>query len=323
VIRRFYILPLKPGVSVARVERFVRALDDADRFIPGLIDSSAGVDVENRTVVWENTFVDEATYSGPYMVHPYHIATIDDFVMADSPSCLTQDIVATRYQLPGAIPKIPKGIRRLVLVNISDGSDVAPLEALAVEPDGMATSVLRPDDVGWVSAKGRPWTHIWEQGFTDPDALQRYLQTRDGVVGSSKEGIGRLGVELEALKILSCPFELKSAEAQSPPPMRPDAPILCTITARTSVDDADAYLDLLERYYDPSVANAGGTLLHRWRSVDQAYAETEFTSTWRVDSLAAYSDLRARTYFDPDWNRFVRDAMPLVRGGTRRFYRET
>jgi hypothetical protein len=322
VIRRFYILPLKPGVSDGEVEEFVRALDDSDRFIPGLIDSSAGVDVENRTVVWENTFIDEATYSGPYMVHPYHIATIDGFVMADSPECLTQDIVATRYQLAGAIPQIPKGIRRLVLMNVADGSDVAPIEALAAAPDGMATSVLRPDDVGWVSAKGRPWTHIWEQGFTDPEALHRYLQTRDGVVGSSKEGIGRLGVELEAFKVLTCPFELKPAEAQSPAPMRPDAPVLYTITAQTSVDDADTYLDLLERCYDPSVANAGGTLLHRWRSVDQAYAETEITSTWRVDSLAAYSDLRAKTYFDPDWNRFVRDAMPLVRGGTRRFHRE-
>ena len=32
------------------------------------------------------------------MVHPFHIAAIDNYVMADSPECLTQDIYATRFQ---------------------------------------------------------------------------------------------------------------------------------------------------------------------------------------------------------------------------------
>ena len=45
----------------------------------------------------------------------------------------------------------------------------------------------------------------------------------------------------------------------------------------------------------------------------------EVESSWRLDSLALYSDIRASTYADPSWNEFVRDAMPLVRGGTRRF----
>ena len=39
-----------------------------------------------------------------------------------------------------------------------------------------------------------------------------------------------------------------------------------------------------------------------------------------VELIAAYSDVRAATYADPGWNEFVRDAMPLVRGGTRRFH---
>ena len=40
-------------------------LSAADRFIPGLLDSSAGVDLDSPTVIWENTFIDEASYSGP------------------------------------------------------------------------------------------------------------------------------------------------------------------------------------------------------------------------------------------------------------------
>ena len=85
MIRRYYILPLRPGVAGAKVREFIDVLAAADRFIPGLLDSSAGLDPSSRTVLWENTFVDEASYSGPYMVHPYHIGAIDNYVMADSP----------------------------------------------------------------------------------------------------------------------------------------------------------------------------------------------------------------------------------------------
>ena len=76
-----------PGVPDVKAQEMIAVLDAADRFIPGLLDSSAGVDLDSRTVLWENTFVDEASYSGPYMVHPYHIGAIDNYVMPDSPFC--------------------------------------------------------------------------------------------------------------------------------------------------------------------------------------------------------------------------------------------
>src|SRR5690606_12652002 len=77
MIRRYYILPLRPAVPDEKVQEFLDVLRATDQFIPGLRDSSAGVDFDSRTVLWENTFVDEASYSGPYMVHPYHIGAID------------------------------------------------------------------------------------------------------------------------------------------------------------------------------------------------------------------------------------------------------
>jgi hypothetical protein len=320
MIRRFYILPLKPGTSDAKVDELVRALDRSDQFIPGLLDSSAGVDLDSRTALWENNFVDEETYSGPYMVHPYHIATLDNYVMMDSPECVTHDIYTSRYQLSGTVPRIDNGIRRLVLMNIAEGADVSPIETLATQREGVATSVFCPDNVGWVSAKGRPWTHIWEQGFTDMAALHRYLKTREGVACSSLEGFKRLGVDVQSIKILTCPFQLKPA--QSPAPMPPDdSPALYTITARTAVDDADDYVALLERHYDQYIVDAGGKLIHRWRSVDQSYGDTEVQSTWQFDSIGAYSNIRAQSFAHPDWHLFVRDAMPLVKSGTRRFYR--
>jgi hypothetical protein len=322
MIRRFYVLPLKADVSEAKLDEFLRALSDSDRFIPGLLNSSAGVDFDSRTVLWENTFVDEETYSGPYMVHPYHIATLDNYVMADSPECVTQDIYTTRYQLPGAIPHIERGIRRVVMMNLAEAAEASTIETLAAHSEGIATTVFRPDDVGWVSGKGRPWTHLWEQGFIDRAALDHYLNTREGIACSSLEGFKRLGVRVESLKILTCSFELKPAHAQSPVDVALEpSTTLYTITAHTAIDDVDAYVELLERYYDPYVVGGGGTLVHRWRTVDHAYGGAEVQSTWRLDSVAAYTDMRAKTGSDPGWNVFVRDAMPLVKGGSRRFYR--
>jgi hypothetical protein len=321
MIRRFYVLPLRPGVPDAKVQEFLDVLRAADRSIPGLLDSSAGIDLDSRTVFWENTFVNEASYSGPYMVHPYHICAIDNYVMADSPECLTLDIYTTRYQTPDAAQRLRNGIRRVLLLNASTDADATAIESLATQPDGMAASGFGADDVGWVSAKGRAWTHVWEQAFTDTAQLQRYLRTRDGIACSSLEGFTRLGIHLRSLKVFTCPFELTSVEHQSPAVTpEDDTPVLHTITARTALDDVDRYIELLSRLYDPFMVDCASRLVHRWRTVDRGYLQGEVNSTWQLASLAAYSDIRSTTYADPRWNEFVRDAMPLVQGGTRRFH---
>ncbi len=322
MIRRFYVLPLMPGVPDVKAQEMIEVLGAADRFIPGLLDSSAGVDLDSRTVLWENTFVDEASYSGPYMVHPYHIGAIDNYVMPDSPECITDNTYATRYTTPDATQEVRSGIRRVLLLNASTDADAAAIEALAAQPQEMAASAFGADDMGWVSAKGRAWTHIWEQAFADMAQLKRHLGTQEGKACSSVEGFDSLGISLGSLKIFTCPFELSPDEDQSPPTTPPDtSPVLYTITARTPVADADTYVELLERHYDPFMVEGGCPLLNRWRTVDQGYLEAEVHSTWQIDSLAAYCDLRATTIADPHWTAFVKDAMPLVQGGSRRFHR--
>lgn len=322
MIRRYYILPLRAGVPEAKVHEFIEVLHAADRHIPGLRDSSAGIDLDSRTVLWENTFVDEASYSGPYMVHPYHIGAIDDYVMADSPECLTQDIYTSRYRTADATQQLRGGIRRVLLLNVASDDDASAVAALAAQTAPMAASSFGADDVGWVSAKGRAFTHVWEQAFTDAAHLQRYLSTRDGIACSSLEGFTRLGIGVNSLKVFTCPFELSPVEHQSPPATPPDtSQVLYSITARTAVADTDSYVDLLERLYDPFMADAGCPLVHRTRTVAEGYLDAEVSSTWQLETLAAYSDVRAATFADPGWNAFVRDAMPLVRGGTRRFRR--
>jgi hypothetical protein len=242
--------------------------------------------------------------------------------MMDSPECMTHDIYTSRFQLPGGLPRVERGIRRVVLMNIAQGSDLGAVESIAVPSGDVLTSVFGPDDVGWVSAKGRAWTHVWDQAFTDEAALGRYLRTRDGVATSSLEGFKRLGVEVSSIKILTFPFALKPATAQTPAPMPgDDRPVLYVITVRVAPADVDAYLELVERHYDPYITDGGGQLVHRWRSVDQTSGDAEVQSAWRLDSMAAYSPIRAACLSNQGWNAYVRDAMPLVKGGTRRFYR--
>lgn len=318
MIRRFYIMPLNAGVSDGVLQDFVQGFDDTDRFLPGLVDSSAGIDLENRTVIWENNFVDEATYTGPYMVHPYHAATLDTYLMGDSPLCITHDTFTVRYQTSGEEPRLEKGVRRLVLMNLAEGADTAAIEALAARPPQMAASVFRADDVGWVSAKGRSWTHIWEQGFADADALARYLATRDAFWTTSLEGLKRLGLDITAVKILTYPFALKPAPSPAPTP--DSVPTFYSITARTALEDVEAYVRLLETFYDPYVAEAGGRLAHRWRTLEEGYNFGEVQSTWEIPSVAAYHALRMKTGSET-WKRFVLEATPLIKGGSRRFYR--
>lgn len=323
MIRRYYILPLQPHAPAAKVKELVDVLGAADRFIPGLKDSSAGVDLGSRTVVWENAFVDEASYSGPYMVHPFHIGAIDNYVMADSPENITQDIYVMRHQMDDATQHVRNGFRRVLLMNVASEEDARAIAGLAAAPSGIASSAFGSDDVGWVSAKGRAWTHVWEQAFTDLAQLEAYLRTRDGIACSTKEGFTRQGIHLGALQVFTFPLCLTPVDEQTPAPTpADDAPVLYTITARLALDDVDTYVDLLRRLYDPFMAGCDSPLVERSRTAAQGYLEAEVRSTWRIESLAAYSVMRAKTYADPGWNEFVRDAMPLVRGGTRRFHHE-
>lgn len=320
MIRRFYIMPLNHRVGDAKVAEFIEAYNATDRYIPGLLDSAAGLDFASRTVIWENNFVDEAYYAGPYMVAPYHAHTLDNYLLADSPECITHDIFTVRYELPENSPRLDSGIRRIVLLKLDDGADTSAIEAIAACPDGMATSMFSPDNVGWVSPKGKAWTHIWDQGFEDSVMLERFLKTRDGIACSSLEGIRRLCADVQAIRIFTYPFALNPGEplAELPPD---DVPILYAITAQMAPEDVAVFIALLEGDYDAFLAEHGIGLVHRWRSVESASGLAEVQSVWRLDSFAVFNAWRAKANWDPRWNRFVRDAMPFVTGGTRRFYR--
>ena len=130
---------------------------------------------------------------------------------------------------------------------------------------------------------------------------------------SSLEGFKRLGVDVISIKILSFPFTLKPTSAQTPAPMPADdlrCP-LCHHGAPVARRRRGSTSSCSKRHYDPYIVDGGGEgPVHRWRSVDQAYGELEVQSTWQLDSMAAYSDIRAASLSNAGWNAYVRDAMP-------------
>lgn len=323
MIRRFYVMPLDRRATRPQVDQLLTALGEADRFIPGLVDSYAAEDADSRTVMWEMAFRDEDAYVGPYMVHPYHIATIDSYLLGDSPERLCHDFAAMRYRVPDDAVRLEQGVRRVLLMNAADGSDTSMLQELADRGTGTAASVLATDDIGWRSSKGSrglTWSHVWEQTFADQQALDAYLATAEGVACSDRDGLRRLGADVKSLQVLTYPFVLEPSRQDPALPLT-DEPFLYVITARLGLPDVDAYVRLLEQEYDASLGRAGASLLSRVRSVEGGYLEAEVQSTWRFESMVAFKDFRSAMPTDPSWNRFVLEAMPLLRGGTRRLYR--
>lgn len=320
MIRRFYIMPLNAGLSKEQVDELVSGMNTTDEFLDGISDSWTGLDEDTATAIWENNLINEEMYSGPYMHHPYHAGTLDEYLMGDSPRCWTHDTFTVRYMMDDSQPRPEKGIRRLMLLKIPEEDGTSALEALAASPAHMTASVFKADTVGWVSPKGRAWTHVWEQSFADRDALNSYLQTREGKASASMEGLKRLDVKLDALKIFTYAFDVSKQKRAQPISDEP-FPTFYAINARLKIEDADTFVDLLRTCYDPYVSDAGGKLAHRFRTVASGYPWAEVQSAWELKSVAAFHDLRMKSGSDPRWTKFVTDAMPLILEGSRRFYR--
>lgn len=324
MIRRFYVLPLDRGADLTSIDQFQCALADADAYIDGLQDSSAGIDTQRNTMIWEMRFVDENTYTGAYMVHPYHVDTLDRYLISDRPERIAHDIATMRYTCRAAGKPLMHGIRRIMLMDLdreSADAGAAILEGLAGRAAGIRKSVFSADDIAWnFPGKRSTWTHVWEQGFEDEAALDRYLRTVDGTACSSTDGLKRLGVRVTRLDVYTYPFSIKPV--QSPPPLpADDSPVHYSLTMRLAPGDVEFVLDALEQHYDPAMERGGAVLEHRRRSVDGASECVEVLSTWRLASMASYAPLRVLTVTDPGISAFVLQVMPLVRGGTRRFHR--
>ena len=317
MIRRFYIMPLDQGVCDEKAREMAKTFNDADLFIAGLHDSAASMDINSRTIIWENNFDNEENYVGPYMVHPYHCQSLDKYLLHDSPERITHDIFTARYVIPEGTTQLAKGVRRILLLHLEEGSDTSVFEDFDAAGAGMAMSVFSPENVVWVSGKGRSCTHIWDQGFTDTEALEQFLLSPTGLETTSRDGLARLGAKVQSLRVYTYHFELKGR--QDTPALSGASPIFYSVTVQLKPEDVGTFIASLERDYDPFLAEHGTKLVNRWRGVESTAALIDVQSVWQLESFDVFHKWRGATNLRS--NYFLANILSLVKGGQRRFYR--
>jgi len=193
MLRRFEVYAIRPDARVGAGRDLEAACANCGRFIPEVLDSIVGTNLSDAPVqlVWEHAYVSPEAYRR-YMVHPYHAAVLDRYLLPDSPErVVTDDPLGAGlvgYTCDAPAYRMTSGVRRLVLLRLEAGAsakDVARLgEALRRAPEDapeMDLSVTGANTMGpaWFDGvtpiTGPPrWTHLWEQGFPSRDALDSY-----------------------------------------------------------------------------------------------------------------------------------------------------
>ncbi len=193
MLRRFEVYALRPDAPEDRVRALEAACRDCGRFIPEVLDGAVGTNLSAAPVqlVWEHAYASPEAYHR-YMVHPYHAVVIDRYLLPDAPERIAIDgpLGAGLYGYACETPsyRMTGGVRRLVLLRLDGaaGEDAAAgmqglLEAAPRDVPGMLVSVMAANTMGsaWFDGvtpvMGPPrWTHVWEQGFADLDALDAY-----------------------------------------------------------------------------------------------------------------------------------------------------
>jgi hypothetical protein len=177
------------------------------RFVPEVLDGATGRNLSESPVqlVWEHAYEDADAYRR-YMVHPYHAAVLDRYLLHDSPervvtvNALGAGLVG--YQCAEPVYRMADGVRRLVVLRVdpeADATDVDRLERClgdaATEVPGLVVSIAAPNTLGaaWfdgVTPVGPPsrWTHVWEQGFVAIDALDSYRRGPSVTACAERDG---------------------------------------------------------------------------------------------------------------------------------------
>jgi hypothetical protein len=209
MLRRFEVYALRPDAPADGVGALESACRHCRRFIPEVLDSAVGVNRSEAPVqmVWEHAYASPEAY-GRYMVHPYHAAVLDRYILQDSPERVVVDdplgAGLVGYACDTPLYRMPGGVRRLVLLRLdaqASPQDLARLrDALEGAPEhvpDMVVSVMSANTMGsaWFDGvtpiTGPPkWTHLWEQGFASLDALESYRRGDSPAAEVERSGWG-------------------------------------------------------------------------------------------------------------------------------------
>ena len=207
MLRRYEMYSISPDASPADVRRLADAFRNCGRFIPEVLDSAIGTNLSDAPIrlVWEHAYASPEAYQH-YMVQPFHACILDRYLLADSPERIvtSNDFGAglVGYACEGPVYRLAAGVRRLVLLDLApDASpdDVARLagdiEREAPGIDGLRVSIVAENTMAsaWMDGvtpiTGRPpWSHVWEQGWDDLAAFERYRDGTSSLADTERRG---------------------------------------------------------------------------------------------------------------------------------------
>ena len=208
MLRRYEVYAIDPDAPEHRVRALEAACRDCGLFIPEVLDCAIGTNLSDAPVqlVWEHAYESPESYRR-YMVHPYHAAVIDRYLLPDAPERVVIDGPSGAglygYHCDGPSYRMERGIRRLVLLRLdaaASESDVARLhramEDAPQQSPGMVVSIMAANTMGsaWFDGvtpiMGPPrWTHLWEQGFTGLDRLDAYRAGDSALARAERAGL--------------------------------------------------------------------------------------------------------------------------------------
>jgi hypothetical protein len=184
MLRRFEIYSVAANVPPEALQAMATAMRDCGSYIPELLHSAASSARSDTALnfVWEHAYASPESYRR-YMVHPYHAAILDRYLLNDSPERIVTDndlglgLAGYRCDAPDFL--LPAGAaRRVVALRLKPGAadrfaEIAEAEARRA---GMIVSVFADNffasrwfDGETQTAPEPPFTHLWEQGFASLD----------------------------------------------------------------------------------------------------------------------------------------------------------
>lgn len=184
ILRRFEMYSFEGAPEAAA--GFARAASECARYIPEVLHSAIGriSGAPPLNFAWEQAYASPESYCR-YMVHPYHAALLDRYLMIDSPECILAGnalgVGLIGYRAEPEEFFLPSGARRVIAMQLREGAeaDFAALAAANLGEDGMAVSVFKDNWFGarWFDAEtivdpNPMHSHIWEQGFASLEAAE-------------------------------------------------------------------------------------------------------------------------------------------------------
>ena len=193
MLRRFEMYAVARDPADDAVRAFETACRRGGEFIAEISHSTVGWNLSDAPVqlVWEHAFASPYAYQR-YMIHPFHAAVLDRYILPDSPERVVSDndlgAGLVGYHCDGPVFEMRGGVRRILLLRLTRQATPGAVrrmeEALRDAPaaaEQMIMSVVGANTLGaaWFDGVtpmgGRPrWTHLWEQGFVDRDGLDAY-----------------------------------------------------------------------------------------------------------------------------------------------------